>query len=75
MAATTERWRSGKWKNFLALSHDAEGWWLNVQALDDDRWGPYDTRAEAVEARRSYLRNALSKPWLEEMKRKSAKAK
>jgi hypothetical protein len=44
----------------------ADGWWLDAASIgcDEPLWGPYDTKAEALEARRSYLRNAISKPWL-----------
>lgn len=57
----------GKWAKFLALlPRDSEGWWLSAEPLEEEgsRWGPWDSKAEALEARRSYLRNAVSKPWL-----------
>lgn len=52
-------------RNLLALSRDREGWWLDASRLspDEPRWGPWATRAEAAEAKRSFLRNALEKPW------------
>ncbi len=53
-------------RDLLALSRDREGWWLNAARLspDEPRWGPWATRAEAAEVKRSFLRNALEKPWL-----------
>jgi hypothetical protein len=70
---SVEPWRVGKWVKFLAISRDRDGHWLNVEALGDEtcpRWGPYHCRAEAVEVARSYLRNALSKPWLQGTKKR-----
>jgi hypothetical protein len=59
----------GKWRKFLSvLPRDSEGWWLNAEPLEPkgSRWGPWDTKDEALEVRRSYLRNAVDKPWLKE---------
>lgn len=59
---------SGIWRKFLQiLPRSADGWYLNAAALTPDvpEWGPYASRGEAVEARESYLRCAISKPWLD----------
>jgi hypothetical protein len=58
--------RRNRWHGFLDIKRRPDGFWLNAQPLNPDEplWGPYATRADAAEARRSYLRNAISKPWL-----------
>jgi hypothetical protein len=40
-----------------------DGYWLDASTMTPDvpEWGPYDTKAEATEARRSFLRNGPQK--------------
>lgn len=44
-----------------------DGWWLDASRFTPDvpEYGPYDTRGEAIEARRSFLRSR-SKRQIEE---------
>jgi hypothetical protein len=46
----------------LALRRDKEGWWMYVGHISPDTtwWGPWTTKAEAREARRSWRRNNIS---------------
>ena len=46
----------------LSLRHDTEGWWLYAEPITPDEpwWGPWETKADAVEARRSWRRNNIS---------------
>jgi hypothetical protein len=55
MATTTKR-------QPLSLRHDSEGWWLYVEPITGDEpwWGPWSTKAEAEEVRRSWRRNNIN---------------
>jgi len=46
----------------LALSRDREGWWINFESItpDEPRRGPWPTKADAEEARRSWRRNNIA---------------
>jgi hypothetical protein len=45
----------------LALRRDREGWWMYVGHFSPDEWwGPWSTKGEAEEARRSWRRNNIS---------------
>jgi hypothetical protein len=49
-------------RKLLSLRRDREGFWLYVEAITGGEpwWGPYATKADALEARRSWLRNNIS---------------